>query len=147
MSNFKTKDLVLNITDIWGHTFYRIFPVEKVTDTYILVNNVKYTLKGKALKGRNTIEPLTAKNYKMYLEHEIRGRVLDLYSIPTSTANRALITIDKSLELSLQASKHILDKLPKEKGKAIFILRLLEAYNKLSSLKDDELVKSNIIYY
>lgn len=148
MSNFNTKDLVLYITDIWGHIFYRIVPITKVTSDYILVNNEKFTVNnGKAFKGRNTIEPLTAKNYKMYLEHEITGRVLDLYSIPTSKANRALITIDKSLELSLQASKHILDKLPNEKSKIVFLLRLLESYNKVCSLKDEELVKNNIVYY
>lgn len=147
MSKFNNKDLVLSITTLWGQTFYRIFPVEKVTDTYVIVNTDKYTFDGKALKGNSTIEPLTAKNYKKYLEDEIKGRVLDLYSIPTSLTNKTSITIDKSLELSLKASKHILDKFPNAKSKIQFLLSFLESYNKISTLKDDDMVDKNLIVY
>lgn len=147
MSKFNNKDLVLSKVVLWGDTFYRIFPVEKVTDTCVIVNTDKYTHDGKAFKGNSSIAPLTVKNYKVYLEEEIRGRVLDLYSIPASSINKSFITIDKSLELSLKASNHILDKFPNTKNKIQFLLSFLESYNKISSLNDEEIVDKNLVIY
>lgn len=135
------QNWVLEKTSFFGRATMRLSKITKVYDKSFVVDGTRqYSHEGNSFIDDSRILPLTVENYLLYLEDDIKGRVLHLYGIACTSTNKSKLAMDSSLELTIKATQHILKDFPNLIDSIEVIQRQLESYNKMLKRSTKEYV-------